>query len=253
MIDTLRVLQWNAARSLAAIHSLTPLIANNPQPPHLLLIQEPPWYQIGTQPSLTDAAGTPIFNVPSIAGYTPCLPPTTPPRVVTYVSRSLLPSSWSIIGAASYATDVLTIEVRSTQLIRLCNYYGMHERGRANPEQRYPGETFLSELPPELACTLTVAGDFNRRHRSWSELSCSAAESGKGQFLDDFFREYGLQPAHAPDVDSHPRPADKRCPIDMVWAAPNIRPEHIQDSYSSLLTNFSDHTCQESTRSFPFR
>ena len=54
MIDTLRVLQWNAARSLAAIHSLTPLIANNPQPPHLLLIQEPPWYQIGTQPSLTD-------------------------------------------------------------------------------------------------------------------------------------------------------------------------------------------------------
>ena len=29
MIDTLRVLQWNAARSLAAIHSLTPLIANN--------------------------------------------------------------------------------------------------------------------------------------------------------------------------------------------------------------------------------
>ena len=83
MIDTLRVLQWNAARSLAAIHSLTPLIANNPQPPHLLLIQEPPWYQIGTQPSLTDAAGTPIFNVPSIAGYTPCLPPTTPPRVVT--------------------------------------------------------------------------------------------------------------------------------------------------------------------------
>ena len=38
MIDTLRVLQWNAARSLAAIHSLTPLIANNPQPPHLLLI-----------------------------------------------------------------------------------------------------------------------------------------------------------------------------------------------------------------------
>ena len=129
MIDTLRVLQWNAARSLAAIHSLTPLIANNPQPPHLLLIQEPPWYQIGTQPSLTDAAGTPIFNVPSIAGYTPCLPPTTPPRVVTYVSRSLPPSSWSIIGAASYATDVLTIEVRSTQLIRLCNYYGMHERG----------------------------------------------------------------------------------------------------------------------------
>ena len=114
MIDTLRVLQWNAARSLAAIHSLTPLIANNPQPPHLLLIQEPPWYQIGTQPSLTDAAGTPIFNVPSIAGYTPCLPPTTPPRVVTYVSRSLPPSSWSIIGAASYATDVLTIEVRST-------------------------------------------------------------------------------------------------------------------------------------------
>ena len=160
MIDTLRVLQWNAARSLAAIHSLTPLIANNPQPPHLLLIQEPPWYQIGTQPSLTDAAGTPIFNVPSIAGYTPCLPPTTPPRVVTYVSRSLPPSSWSIIGAASHATDVLTIEVRSTQLIRLCNYYGMHERGRANPEQRYPGETFLSELPPELACTLTVAGDF---------------------------------------------------------------------------------------------
>ena len=62
MIDTLRVLQWNAARSLAAIHSLTPLIANNPQPPHLLLIQEPPWYQIGTQPSLTDRAkhGQPI-------------------------------------------------------------------------------------------------------------------------------------------------------------------------------------------------
>ena len=67
---------------------------------------------------------------------------------------------------ASYATDALTIEVRSTQLIRLCNYYGMHERGRANPEQRYPGETFLFDLPPELACTLTVAGDFNRRHRS---------------------------------------------------------------------------------------
>ena len=39
------------------------------------------------------------------------------PRVVTYVSRSLPPSSWLIIGAASYATDVLTIEVRSTQLI----------------------------------------------------------------------------------------------------------------------------------------
>ena len=91
MIDTLRVLQWNAARSLAAIHSLTPLIANNPQPPHLLLIQEPPWYQIGTQPSLTDAAGTLIFNVPSIAGYTPCLPPTTPPRVVADTSLDLLP------------------------------------------------------------------------------------------------------------------------------------------------------------------
>ena len=106
MIDTLRVLQWNAARSLAAIHSLTPLIANNPQPPHLLLIQEPPWYQIGTQPSLTDAAGTPTFNVPSIAGYTPCLPPTTPPRVVTYVSRSLPPSSVKHGDISTTAMDI---------------------------------------------------------------------------------------------------------------------------------------------------
>lgn len=126
MIDALRVLQWNAARSLAAIHSLLPLLADNNQPPHLLLIQEPPWYQTGSQPSLSDPDGTPVLNVPSIPGYTPCLPPATRPRVVTYVSRNLPPSAWSIVGAASQGTDVLTIEVRSVMHQACVPMFGLY-------------------------------------------------------------------------------------------------------------------------------
>ena len=240
MVDTLRVLQWNAARSLAAIQSITPLLTAN-NPPHILLIQEPPWYQIGSQPSLTDPDGTPILNVPSLPGYTPCLPPATQPRVVTYISRDLPTSSWSIVGAASYGTDILTIEIRSTHTVRLCNYYGQQPTDRQNHHPRYPGELFLESLPTPLAITLTVAGDFNRRHHSWSDLTCSNEESRKGQFLDDIFRGHGHQPAHPPDLDSRPLPGASRCPIDMVWAAPNLVPELICDSFASEDTGLSDH------------
>ena len=75
MSDTLRVLQWNAARSLPAIHSLFPFLSSDPNPPHLLLIQEPPWYKIGLTPSLTVPDGIDVLGVPSISGYIPCLPP----------------------------------------------------------------------------------------------------------------------------------------------------------------------------------
>ena len=139
MGDTLRVLQWNAAHHLSAIHSLLPFLSSSPHPPQLLLIQEPPWYQIGTQPSLTAPEGTPIFNVPSIKNYTPCLPPAVHPRVVTYIHSSLPPTSWSVLGAATNGTDVLTIEVRSTQTVRICNYYGMHLPDRTVSSSQYPG------------------------------------------------------------------------------------------------------------------
>ena len=214
MSDTLRVLQWNAARSIAAIHSLFPFLSSNPHPPDLILIQEPPWYRIGLTPSLTIPDGIDVLGVPTISGYIPCLPPDTRPRVLTYVSRNLPPASWSVVGAASHGTDVLTIEVHYSVTIRVCNYYGMHDPDRSTMTTRYPGESFVFSLSPTLASSLTVAGDFNCRHHSWSELPCTREESNRASALDDFFREHGLSPAHLPDSDSHPkkgRPA--RCPI----------------------------------------
>lgn len=118
MMDKLIIAQWNTGRSAAAINAFLPSLAEDETPPHLIIIQEPPWYQVGLAPSLTNAEGTPIQGVPTIPNYVSCLPPHDPdtrPRVVTYVSRNIPPSQWSIVGEASSGTDVLTVEVRSEQ------------------------------------------------------------------------------------------------------------------------------------------
>ncbi|KAI5115721.1 hypothetical protein M0805_005035 [Coniferiporia weirii] len=241
MSAQLRVLQWNVARSLVSIHSLLPTLSDDPTPPHLLLIQEPPWYQIGLQPSLTDPTGLEVLNVPSIPGYVPVLPPDTRPRVVTYVSHSLPASSWSVLGTATSGTDVLTVEVRSHQTVCICNYYGMTPTDRDGAPPQYPGELFLFNLPSELASTLTVCGDFNHRHHLWSNLHANHAEGLKAQPLDDFFRTNGLEPAHDPDSDSRPRDGIGRCPIDMVWAPSSLDANSILDTFESTQTPLSDH------------
>lgn len=51
MMDNLHIVQWNAARSTAATNYLLSTLINNPKPPQAILIQEPPWYQIGLEPS----------------------------------------------------------------------------------------------------------------------------------------------------------------------------------------------------------
>ncbi|KAI5116159.1 hypothetical protein M0805_001063 [Coniferiporia weirii] len=224
MSAQLRVLQWNAARSLAAIHSLLPTLSDNPAPPHLLLIQEPPWYQIGLQPSLTDPTGTVVFNVLSIPGYVPVLLPDTCLRVATYVARSLPSSSWSVLGTTTNGTDILTVEICSHQTVRICNYYGMTPADRDGAPPQYPGESFLFNLPSALAATLTVCGDFNHCHHSWSNLHSNHVETLRAQPLDDFFRANGLKPAFDPDSDSHPQA------------------NSILDTFESTLTALSDHT-----------
>ncbi|KAI5115534.1 hypothetical protein M0805_006229, partial [Coniferiporia weirii] len=241
MSAQLRVLQWNAAQSLAAIHSLLPTLSDDPSPPHLLLIQEPPWYQIDLQPSLTDPLGSTVLNVPSIPGYMPVLPPDMRPHVITYVSHSLPLSSWSVLGTATSGTDVLTIEVRSHQTVRICNYYGMTPADREGAPLQYPGGSFLFNLPANLATTLTVCGDFNHRHNSWSNLHANRVETLKAQPLDDFFHTNGLEPAHDPDTNSCPRDGARRCPIDMVWAPPSIDTNSIRDTFESMHTPLSDH------------
>ncbi|KAI5115237.1 hypothetical protein M0805_004618, partial [Coniferiporia weirii] len=113
---------------------------------------------------------------------------------------------------------------------------------RDAPSPQYPGESFLFSLPPVLATTLLVCGEFNRRHHTWSNLTATQRELSGAQPLDDFFWENGLEPAHAPDFDSHPKDGTCRCPIDMVWAPPHIAPESILDSFNSALSPLSDHT-----------
>ncbi|KAI5115746.1 hypothetical protein M0805_003760 [Coniferiporia weirii] len=135
---------WNAAHSLAAIQSLFPFLSSAPSPPHLLLIQEPLWYQIGSQPSLTDPAGLPIYGVPSISGYVTILPPDMHPHIVTYVSLNLPSPSWSVIGPATSGTDVLTVEVCTQVTIQVCNYYSMSPPDHDAPSPQYPG----CPLPP---------------------------------------------------------------------------------------------------------
>ncbi|KAI5115005.1 hypothetical protein M0805_004583, partial [Coniferiporia weirii] len=237
------VLQWNAAQSLAAIHSLPPALSDNPTPPHLLVIQEPPWYQIGLQPSLTDLMGVAVFNIPSIPSYIPVLPPDTCPCVATYMSRSLPSSSWSVLGTATSGTDVLTVEVRSHQTVCICNYYSMTPADRDGTPPQYPGESFLFNLPHALATTLTVCGDFNRHHHSWSNLHANCAETLRAQPLDDFFRASSLTPAHDPASNSCPWDTVERCPIDMVWAPPSLDADSILDTFESQQTTLSDHAC----------
>ena len=42
--------------------------------PDIVMIQEPPWYQVGTQRSLTSPEGEKIFGQPTLSGYTPYFP-----------------------------------------------------------------------------------------------------------------------------------------------------------------------------------
>lgn len=63
MMDNLHIVQWNAARSTAATNYLLSTLINNPKPPQAILIQEPPWYQIGLEPSPTDPNGIPKMGV----------------------------------------------------------------------------------------------------------------------------------------------------------------------------------------------
>lgn len=164
MMDNLHIVQWNAARSTAATNYLLSTLINNPKPPQAILIQEPPWYQIGLEPSPTDPNGIPKMGVPAFPGYAAVLPPSAPatrPRVVTYISRAIPTSQWSIVSAASSGSDVLTIEIRSDNTVRLCNFYGQQPPDGAVRQPLYPGESFLLTLAPELAASLTIAGDFN--------------------------------------------------------------------------------------------
>ncbi|KAI5116493.1 hypothetical protein M0805_008263 [Coniferiporia weirii] len=155
--------------------------------------------------------------------------------------RSLPPSSWSILGTATSGTDVLTIEIRSHQTVRICNYYSMTPADREGTPPQYPGEHFLFNLPADLAASLMVCGDFNRRHHSWSNLHTNRAEILKAQPLDDFFRANGLNPAHDPDTDSRPCEGARRCPIDMVWAPSSIDTNSVLDTFESIQTPLSDH------------
>ncbi|KAI5115001.1 hypothetical protein M0805_004501 [Coniferiporia weirii] len=241
MSAQLCTLQWNATRSLVAIQSLLPLLSLALSPPHLLLIQELPWYPIGLQPSLTDPAGLTIYGVPSISGYVAVLPPNTCPRVVTYVSCNLPQSSWSVIGPTTSSTDVLMVGVHAQITVRVCNYYGMNPPECDAPSPQYPGESFLFSLPSVLATSLLVCGDFNHHHHPWSDLTATRRELLGAQPLDDFFWENGLEPAHAPDSDSCLKDGLRWCPIDMVWAPPHIMPESILNSFTSARSQLSNH------------
>ncbi|KAI5115879.1 hypothetical protein M0805_003008 [Coniferiporia weirii] len=186
---------------------------NSPSPPHLLLIQEPPWYQIGSQPSLIDPAGLPIYGVPSISGYVAILPPDTHLCIVTYVSQNLPLSSWSVIGPTTCGTDVLTVEVRTQVTVRLCNYYSMSPPDQDAPSPQYPGESFLFSLPQVLATSLL--------------------ELLEAQPLNDFFQEHGLKPTHA--LDSNSRPKDGPYHAQLTWAIPTNLPPPLPRTH--CLTN----------------
>ena len=177
--------------------------------PDIVLIQEPPWIQVGLARSLDSPEGDKIFGLPTLRGFHVFYPdsstwsassPTERPRAILLVHKRWTSLSIKYRQDLSPTRDIcsviLTIEWTDgahCPLLITSVYNGA------------PLETNLAEcrlrdfdIPPGQHWL--VAGDFNRHHPDWSAHRAPSASLGAAAPLRAAIAQQGLTVLNDSDV-----------------------------------------------------
>jgi hypothetical protein len=192
-LQELKVISVNAHRSNTCIHSL---LQNSDA--HILLIQEPWYYNIAITRSDTDPDGTPQLGAPSNSMWDIHLPKHKDAdtcKVAAYTKKILL-QSHAVINRVNHDlanpnTMVLDVLDKNDTQLRILNIY--HEVPKSGHGLRQLLRHNLDELVPTI-----LAGDLNTHSPRWS-LPGRAPSPWAGM-LTDWMDDQGLACANPQDI-----------------------------------------------------
>ena len=161
--------QINVARSISRLHA----ILNHDSSSDIIMVQEPPFYQIGSQRSFLSQDGQSIYGTVAHSSWNCFLPTTTPspvlpPRVATFVRRSSHFTFTPIFNISRH-TDLSFIQVQGPPTAEHPNpppFLVINAYIGAPSEPNHALPTLSSLVLPPIP--LFLAGDFNRYHNLWS-------------------------------------------------------------------------------------
>ncbi|PAV21533.1 endonuclease reverse [Pyrrhoderma noxium] len=184
------------------------LISSAQPPADFLIVQEPPWVKIGSQPSHNNPAGTLIWGLPNSGDYHSFLPPSTTPTeddrplVATLASKRFNLRDIQVHPELSLSKFLLSISVNFGAIhLFISNIYNPVHTPNIPPEVM-PDLKLASYTATDTPHNWILAGDFNRHHWLWSPLNIPQLEREQGQAdtLVDAISKLGLTILTEPGV-----------------------------------------------------
>ena len=221
--------------------------------PDVVLIQEPPWIQVGTQRSLEDPEGSKNFGTPTLRGFHTFYPNaatwstsslTQRPRSILLVHKRWTSLSIQYCQALSPTKDICTVKLDVTWSDGLpCPLY-ISSCYNGAPDENPTLDTVLGDLavPPDAHWIL--GGDFNRHHSDWSARMAPSASPGQAAALRSFIGQRGLSILNDPEVATRRSPEGGADTVmDLTLCSPTLSDLGMEASLdvSFNTASYSDH------------
>lgn len=210
-----KIHQINVARGISRLHA----ILNADSSSDIILVQEPPFYQVGSQRSLLSIDGNAVYGTVAHAAWNCFLPttnpsPVLPPRVCIYARRASH-FMFTPLYNISRHTDLcfLRVEGQTDQASPPFLIINAYIGAPSEPNHALP--TLSSLILPPLP--LLLAGDFNRYHEMWSIPPFRP--SAHLQPFIDFLALYSLTllNSHHTATRRNPIPGQRGSAIDLTF------------------------------------
>ena len=174
-----------------------------------MLIQEPPWVQVGRLRSLSSPEGDKIFGLPSSPGFHTFLPDastwssssmTERPRAILLVHKRWTALSVQYRQDLSPTRDICTVVLNvkwndgSPCPLFISSIY------IAAPDETNTADRLLGTLDVPPHAHWILAGDTNRHHSDWSSHLAPSVAPRAARYLHDFIRGQSLTILNDPEV-----------------------------------------------------
>ena len=200
--------------------------------PDVMLIQEPPWVQVGRARSLSSPEGDKIFGLPSSPGFHTFLPDasswssssmTERPRTILLVHKRWTALSVQYRQDLSPTRDICTVVLNvkwndgSPCPLFISSIY------IAAPDETNTLDRLLGTLDVPPQAHWILAGDTNQHHSDWSLHMAPSAAPGAARYLRDFIRGQSLTILNDPEVATRHSPEGRMSTVlDLVLSSPSL-------------------------------
>ena len=177
--------------------------------PDVVLIQEPPWVQVGRACSLSSPEGDKIFGLPSSPGFHTFLPDTSTWSSLLMTERPqailLVHKRWTALSV-QYRQDLSPTHDICTVVLNVkwndgspCPLF-ISSIYIAAPDETNTANHLLGTLDVPLQAHWILAGDTNQHHSDWSSCMAPSTAPGAARYLRDFIRGRSMTILNDPEV-----------------------------------------------------